>query len=209
MRPCRALRSAAPFRRVQVRSCRPTIQRNVQLRSRRVRRVANGPRRPAFRGAVLTLRRTKGTLSQIAAILFGLLDTRAYSTLRRVTRGLAPTLSRRTGGVDLGRRLFTHMGTICSGERSLRLAPRRHHLLRGSCSNFIHGKTGLSRRSGTAFQGLDVRLDDLALGFSRGRLGRAGNCRLILRARSRLTKLPRDTVRTTTRATRRGKGRNY
>lgn len=207
MGPCGAPRSATPFRLVGVRRCRPTLLRKVGRRGRRVSTVIGGPRTPAFRGAVITLRGSNTLLSHMAAIFNGLVDTRADSRVRRLTRGVVPMLSRRDGGVDLGRGLFTHVGTMCRRGSRLRLGNRSTRLLRGACSNFMEDNTGLANRTGRGFHRLGARLDVLALHFSRGLLGRAGGCRLTL-ARGRLRKLPRDSLRDCTRATGSGKGRN-
>lgn len=207
-RGCAAPCKAIPFSGVGARRCRPTVHRKVHRRTTRVSTVIGGPRTPAFTGAVLTCRGSNRLLSHMAAMFNGLHDTRAGSSLRALTRRVVPLLDRRDGGVDLGRRLFGHMGTICGRGRRLGLAPRRAGLLRGVCSNFVHQKTGLRKRTRGRCHRLAGRLDDLALRFDRGGLGRVGGCRLILASGTRLTKLPRDTVRTTTRATGRGNMRN-
>ncbi len=194
-----------PFRRVELRSCRPTFVRNVQRSSRLASDVVGGPRTPAFSGAV-TFAIPRDLLKHMDGIFFGLLDTRAGSSVSTLTRGVSPVLARRTGGVLLGRGLFTHIGSMCRARQ--RLAPRRLVLLRGGCSKFVHDKTGLSPRSGRGFHRLDGRLDRLALRFSRGGLGRAGGFRLRLARRGRLSNLPRSTVRTTTLTTGRGRLRN-
>lgn len=204
-RGCAAPCNAIPFSGVGGRRCRPTVHRNVDHRTTRVSTVIGGPRTPAFTGAVLTCRGSKRLLSQIAAMFNGLHDTRAGSSLRGVTRRVVPLLDRRDGGVDLGRRLFRHVGIMCNRGSSVRLAPRRAGLLRGTCGKFVHHKTGLRKRTGRGCHRLAGGLDGLALSFDRGGLGRAGGCRLALASRTRLTNLPRDTVRTTTRATQRGK----
>lgn len=207
-RACSALRNAIPFSGVGAKSCMPTVHRNVHHRGTRVRTVVHGPRIPAFTGAILTCRGSNRVLRHIDAMFNGLLDTRASSSLRRLTGRVVPVVDRRRGGVDLGRRLFTHVGTICRRRSGRALDPRRRGLLRSVCGNFMHGNTGLLKRSGRGCQTLYGRLDLLALRFDRGGLGRAGSCGLIVASGSRLTKLPRDTMRTTTRATKRGNIRN-
>ncbi len=204
---CAAPRRATPFSGVGVRRCRPTFLRNVGRRRARISTVVGGPRAPAFRGAVITVSCTNSVLSQMTAIFFGLGDTRASSRVRTLTRGLSPVLARRSGGMDLGRGLFTHIGTMCRAASGDALAARRRHLLRGSCSDFTHGKTGLDRRSGTGCHRLAARLDGAALTFNRGVLGTAGDCTLGMASSAHLGNVPRSTLRTTTRATGRGNRR--
>lgn len=205
---CRAPRTAIPFSQVGARRCRPTVLRNVGRRGTRVSTVVLGPRGTGFGGAVRTFRRSNRLLSEIISIFNGVLDTRAGSSLRRLTRGVVPLLDRRDGGVALGRGLFTHIGRICSRGRALRLARRRDRLLRGTCGDFMQRNTGLRKRTERRCHGLAARLDGLALSFDRGGLGRAGDCRVLLAGGRDLTKLPRVVMRTTTRATGDRKGRN-
>lgn len=204
--PCKA----PSFSHVGIRRCRPTFLGNVRRRGKRVGTVMRGPRRPDFRGAVITLSGDKRVLTHIDNIFFTLARTSAGSRVVTLRTGVTPVLSRRDSGVFLGRRLCGEITTIRTRRRTkgVRLAARRRCLLSGCCGRFIHSNTKLSTRGRRHLHRVGGRLSALAVRFNGRILTSGGSCLLIMSGGRSLTNLPSTIVTKTTRRTGTRKGSN-
>lgn len=189
----RARCNTPSFAGVELRRCRPTFLGKVRRRGTRVGTVISGPRRPAFRGAVITLSGDNKVLTEMDKIFFTLARTSAGSSLATLGRGVTPMLSRRDSGVCLGRSLCGQITSIRRRRQrnGVALAARRRQLLSGCCGTFIHSNTKLSTKGRSHLERVGGRLSALKVTFSGRVLGRGGTCRLIVRGRTSLTKLPR------------------
>jgi len=183
-----------PFDQIQEKHYLPALEEGMQEHNAEIRAIATNPADPTFQNTVEALEYSGELLDKVANVFYNLASAQTSDAIQKISREVAPLLSRHEDNILLNTRLFQRVKAVYDQREDLDLSTEQQMLLKEYYEDFVRGGANLSEEQKAELRDINQQLSVLSVRFSENLLEETNAFELVIDDPADLAGLPENVI---------------
>jgi peptidyl-dipeptidase Dcp len=185
-----------PFDKIKPEHFMPAFEEGMKQHDNEIEAIVSQKAAPTFQNTLVALDRSGKLLTKVSSVFFNLTSANTSDTLQKISKSMAPKLSKHEDEIMLNSRLFARIKAVYDNKGKFKLDQEQKTLLEKYYKEFTRGGANLSPDDKKILVKINEELSLLAVKFSDNLLKETNSFELVIDKKEDLAGLPASVVQT-------------
>jgi peptidyl-dipeptidase Dcp len=179
-----------PFEKIRAEHYMPAYIRGFEEQKSEIRGIINNQEEPTFKNTIKELEYSGELLTKVSRVFGALNSANTNDTLQKISRELAPLLSKNRDDINLNDTLFRKVKSVFENREKFKLTEEENKVLEDTYKNFVRNGAALSADDKLKLRKINEELSLLSVKFGQNLLAETNAFRLVIDKKEDLAGLP-------------------